>query len=84
MSNRVPHEQLSVPEIIPGIYQHYKGDRYEVIGVGLDTESLEPVVIYKPLYDSPVSFWVRPFDMFIESVEVEGKTVQRFRKIDNK
>jgi hypothetical protein len=81
MSKRVPHDQLSVPEIAGGIYQHYKGDRYEVIGSGLDTETLEPVVIYKPLYDTPVPFWVRPYRIFTETVDVDGKTVERFKKI---
>jgi hypothetical protein len=82
MSKRVPHEQLSVPEITPGIYRHYKGDHYEVINTGLDTETLEPVVIYKPLYDTPVPLWVRPFALFMDKVEIEGKMVERFMKVD--
>ncbi len=81
MIKSISHDQLSVPEIELGVYEHYRGDRYEVLGSGLDSESLVPVVIYKPLYDSPIPFWVRPFDMFTESVEVEGKTVKRFKKI---
>jgi hypothetical protein len=81
MSKRVPHEQLSVPGIALGTYQHYKGDRYEVIGSGLDTETLEPVVVYKPLYETPVPLWVRPYTIFTETVEVDGKTVKRFKKI---
>lgn len=72
----------NIPEIKLGAYQHYKGNSYEVIGAGLDTETLVPVVIYKPLYDSPVPFWVRPFDMFFGTVEVEGKTIERFRKVE--
>lgn len=82
MSSRVTYEQLSVPEITPGIYQHYKGDRYEVIGSGLDTETLEAVVIYKPLYETPVPFWVRPYAIFTEMVKVDGRTVERFSKVD--
>jgi hypothetical protein len=81
MSKRIPHEQLSIPEIAPGIYQHYKGDRYEVVGAGLDTETLEPVVIYKPLYETPVPFWVRPYAIFTETVEVDGESIERFKKI---
>ena len=79
---RLPHTELTVPEIEPGTYRHYKGDSYELIGAGLDTETLIPVVIYRPLYESPVSFWVRPFEIFFETVEVEGKAVKRFEKID--
>jgi hypothetical protein len=47
----------------------------------LDTETLEPVVVYKPLYETPVPLWVRPYTIFIETVEVDGKTVKRFKKI---
>lgn len=70
--------EIHTPELMLGIYEHYKGNKYEVIGVGLDTETTEPVVIYKPLYDSDVSFWVRPYAMFIDTVEVDGKTIARF------
>jgi|GEM_PF-1088044 hypothetical protein len=70
-----------VPEIKPGIYVHYKSNNlcYEVIGCGLDSESEEPVVIYKPLYKSNVPYWVRPYKMFISEVEIEGKKVPRFK-----
>ena len=83
MSKHVSHTELSVPNIETGIYQHYRGDRYEVLGAGLNTETLVPVVIYKPLYKSPIPFWVRPFEIFFETVEVEGKHVKRFEKIDD-
>lgn len=80
---RTPHNHLTVPELIPGKYQHYRGDFYEVIGTGLDTESLEQVVVYRPLYDSPVPYWVRPYSIFIEKIEVDGKKVNRFQKVDD-
>jgi len=82
MSKHIPHTELSVPDIQSGIYEHYRGDRYEVVGAGLETETLAPVIIYKPLYESPVQLWVRPFEMFTESVEVDGKKVERFRRIN--
>lgn len=79
MKERVPHDQLSVPYMKPGRYKHYRGDLYEVLGTGLDTETLDPVVIYKPLYESPVTWWVRPLSIFNEEIEVDGVLVPRFR-----
>ena len=78
---RVENEDLPVPPKLElGVYEHYKGRQYEVIGVGLDTETLEPVVIYKPLYASNVPLWVRSHAMFTETITVGSKTVKRFRK----
>lgn len=66
-----------------GSYQHYKGNFYEVIGVGRDTESEEPVVIYRPLYESDVAYWVRPFAMFVEPVLVNDQLEPRFKKVND-
>jgi hypothetical protein len=67
----------------PGYYKHYKGKRYEVIGVAHHSETLEELVVYKALYDSPDfgrdALWVRPRRMFEEQVEVGGTLVPRFR-----
>lgn len=71
------------PTIIPGRYRHYKGNLYDVIGVGEDTETEETVVIYRPLYKSDVDYWVRPLVMFCDTVIVEGLSVPRFTRIDN-
>lgn len=68
-----------------GIYEHYKGNRYEVIGVAHHSETKEEMVMYKMLYDTPDfpagSLWVRPKAMFFEMVEVSGQTVPRFRYV---
>jgi hypothetical protein len=79
----IPHTELSVPPLELGTYRHYKGDLYEVIGVALHSETQEPVVVYKPLYETPVPLWVRPYTMFIEHVAIDGQQVKRFIKIDN-
>jgi hypothetical protein len=69
-------------EIIPGIYEHYKGRKYLVIGTAAHSETLERLVVYVPLYDSPgPRLWVRPRAMFAETVEIDGKPVARFRYI---
>lgn len=69
-------------EIEKGIYEHYKGKRYEVVGVARHSETLEILVVYKALYKGEFpegSLWVRPLAMFRENVTVQGKTMPRFR-----
>ncbi len=70
----------ALPGIEPGLYQHYKGGRYQVLGVVRHSETLAPLVLYRPL-DSDVGDWVRPWAMFIETVEVNGQTVPRFKRV---
>lgn len=60
-----------------GVYKHFKGNEYEVIGIARNSENLEYMVIYKALYGD-FGTWVRPLDMFMETVEHNGCTVQRF------
>ena len=60
--------------VTPGLYQHYKGGRYEVIGEARHTETEEDLVLYRALYGER-GLWVRPLDMFCETVEVESKQV---------
>lgn len=64
-----------------GKYRHFKGKDYEVIGVGKLEATLEDVVIYRPLYRSEHSLWVRPLAVFTENVEIDGKTMPRFEYI---
>jgi hypothetical protein len=61
----------------PGLYRHYKGGEYEVISVARHSETGEQLVVYRCLYDDG-SWWVRPLEMFAESVEVDGNIVPRF------
>ena len=60
-----------------GIYRHYKGNLYQVLSTGRHSETEEWMVIYKTLYGD-ASIWIRPFDNFIEEVEVDGKKQKRF------
>ncbi len=69
-------------ELKPGLYHHYKGKSYEVIGLAHHSETLEPLVVYRALYETKFgkdSLWVRPESMFSGEVTVEGKQVPRFR-----
>ncbi len=74
-------DSFVVPTVDPGIYEHYKGNRYEVVGVGLDSETEQPVVIYKPLYETNFAYWVRPYEMFVGRVEKDGQSIPRFKKV---
>ena len=60
-----------------GIYRHFKGGRYEVIGVAKHSETLEEMVVYRALYGDG-GIWVRPISMWEELVEHEGKIQPRF------
>jgi hypothetical protein len=66
-----------LPVIAPGRYRHYKGGEYEVLGVVRHSETLEPLVLYRPLHNDSGS-WVRPYDMFTGELEVEGTMRRRF------
>ena len=65
---------------INGKYRHYKGNLYEVIGTARHSETLEEMVVYRALYGEG-GLWVRPLGMFLESVEIGGKTVHRFEYV---
>ncbi len=65
-----------------GRYRHYKGLDYEVVGVVRHSETLEPLVLYRPLYDDS-GMWVRPHAMFFEHVEIDGRWQPRFARIDD-
>lgn len=71
------------PEIEKGVYRHSKkGQLYEVLGLALQTETNEPLVIYRPLYENEYELFARPYAMFIEEFEINGQTMPRFEKID--
>lgn len=69
-----------LPTVALGRYRHYKGGEYEVLGVVRHSESLEPLVLYRPLYNTS-GMWVRPHAMFLETVEVHGAEVPRFKPL---
>lgn len=65
-----------------GLYEHYKGLKYEVVGVCRHSESLEKLVVYKALYGD-YRMWVRPFEMFNETITIDGKETKRFKFIES-
>ncbi len=64
-----------------GLYRHYKGNNYEVIGVARHSEDETELVVYRPTYGEG-GLWVRPLDMFTETLEIDGKKIPRFTYID--
>ena len=72
--------ELTPEEIVPGRYRHFKGNEYEVIGFAKDSETTEKMVIYRALYGEQ-ELWVRPYEMFREIIERDGKKIRRFERI---
>jgi hypothetical protein len=69
-----------LPDTPTGRYRHYKGGEYEVIGVARHSETLEALVVYRPLYNDS-GWWVRPHAMFFETVTIDGQPRPRFERL---
>jgi hypothetical protein len=69
-----------LPATPTGRYRHYKGGEYEVIGVARHSETHEPLVVYRPLYNDS-GWWVRPHAMFFGTVEIGGVVQPRFARV---
>lgn len=62
-----------------GKYRHYKGKEYRVVGVAKHSETLKDFVVYQALYENSESpLWIRPVEMFLEKILVDGKKIDRF------
>jgi len=72
------HQQIQAGDI----FKHYKGNLYKIICISRHSEDLVWYVVYETLYDNTVSkIWHRPLDMFLGTLEVDRKRVQRFEKV---
>lgn len=60
-----------------GLYRHYKGNLYEVLYTAQHSETEEWMVVYRALYGDE-GVWVRPYKMFTEKIELDGRTIKRF------
>lgn len=67
-------------KIQKGIYKHYKGNYYVVVSVAKHSETLEDLVVYQALYGD-FGLWVRPMEMFCETIEINGQQQKRFEFI---
>ena len=70
----------AVAAIPTGMYRHYKGNYYRVMLIVRHSETDEPMVLYQALYGK-CGVWVRPADMWNETVEQDGKTIRRFSPV---
>lgn len=60
-------------------FRHFKGNRYKVLAIAKDSETLEPMVVYQALYGNG-DVWVRPYEMFFGTVERDGIVHPRFEE----
>ncbi len=65
-------------DIIKGVYEHHKGKRYAVLGMALDKNTEQELVLYKPLYECEHEYFVRPLAEFCASVTIDGKEIPKF------
>lgn len=73
--------RLSTMSLKKGIYQHYKGQLYQVMNVATHSETEEKLVVYQCLYGD-YSIWVRPLTMFTEMITTpHDREVERFKLI---
>jgi hypothetical protein len=63
-----------------GLYRHYKGGLYRVLGTVRHSETLASMTLYQALYGQQ-GLWVRPAEMFNETVLVDGAVRARFERI---
>ena len=76
-----PEDHLpALPRPPLGLYRHYKGGEYQLLGVVRHSETLEPLVLYRPL-GNDAGDWVRPYAMFFEDVVIDGVRQPRFIRI---
>jgi len=80
--NHSPGEVRMTGAIEPGRYRHYKGNHYTVLGVARHSETEEWLVVYRQEYGER-ALWVRPMAMFSGAVEVDGKAIPRFARIES-
>lgn len=64
-----------------GLYKHYKGNPYNLMGLARHSESLEEMVVYQAMYGD-YRLWVRPKELFFGTLMVDGQEVPRFTFVD--
>ena len=69
-------------EMIGREFRHFKGNLYRIEGFAKDSETLEQMVVYRALYGEG-GLWVRPAKMFLETIELDGKTMKRFELVED-
>ena len=81
MSSKGQLMEESHKNLIGREFRHFKGNHYRLEGFAKDSETLEEMVVYRALYGEG-GLWVRPTQMFFETIERDGKTMKRFELIE--
>ena len=81
MSSKGQLMEESHKNLIGREFRHFKGNRYRLEGFAKDSETLEEMVVYRALYGEG-GLWVRPAQMFFETIERDGKRMKRFELIE--
>jgi hypothetical protein len=81
MKPTLPPLSKQAQELKCGHYEHYKGGLYDVLAVARDSADLTEYVVYRALYGDHLT-WIRPVSEFCEAIEIHGKIVPRFRRIE--
>lgn len=68
-------------ELKPGLYRHFKGNKYRLLCVAKHSETQEEMVVYQALYGD-MGIWVRPASMWNEQVERDGYSGPRFYPVE--
>ncbi|MDO4383340.1 MAG: UPF0158 family protein [Eubacteriales bacterium] len=80
--NGIEYTEGDENEVVTGgIYQHFKGKKYKVLGVAKHSETLDELVIYQSLNDAS-DLWARPKKMFCSKVTVDGQEKNRFELVE--
>ena len=61
-----------------GLYEHYKGNKYQVIAVAHDSDTLEEMVVYRALYGDN-NLWVKKIDIWLKPEVINGQEIPRFK-----
>ncbi len=81
MNHKLPAWSELSKTVKIGLYEHYKGNSYRMLGIARHSETLEELVVYQALYGDE-EIWIRPLSMFCERVKLDDQTeVPRFRYI---
>jgi hypothetical protein len=71
---------------VGALYRHYKGKMYKIVAIANHSETLEKYVVYQALYDTQEfgdhAIWIRPLEMFMETIVMDGQEILRFTKLN--
>jgi hypothetical protein len=76
-----PFSSAAQSLVVGGLYEHFKKKRYQIVALARHSETLEELVVYQALYGEG-GVWVRPVAMFVETVELGGLLVPRFKRVE--